>query len=147
MYVLGGQLTLAHPCLGIHRRTSLMSLSLLLHQCPACLLRLTWVVCEMGEKWLYSCCFVLYCFQDSFKVARTVLVYFPSSFFCVHFVIVHVVYPSSHINTATAWKKSGFISSGRSDFHKIDIYIYTHKHIYIYIYIKREREREHVVLS
>ena len=36
---------------GINRRTSLMSWSLLLKQCPACLVHLTWMVCEMGGKW------------------------------------------------------------------------------------------------
>ena len=29
-----------------------------LQPCPACLVRLYWMVCEMGGKWLYSCCFV-----------------------------------------------------------------------------------------
>ena len=48
MYVLAGRPTLACPCVGFHRRTSLMSSSLLLQQCPACLVRLTRIACEMG---------------------------------------------------------------------------------------------------
>ena len=35
-----------------------MSSFLLLWKCLACLVHLTWVVCEMEDKWLYSCCFV-----------------------------------------------------------------------------------------
>ena len=33
-----------------------MSSSPLLQQCPACLVRLTWIVFVMGGKWPYSCC-------------------------------------------------------------------------------------------
>ena len=43
---------------GVHRSTSLMSSSLLLHQCPACLVRLTWIVFVMGGRWPYSWCLV-----------------------------------------------------------------------------------------
>ena len=49
---------------GVHRSTSLMSSSLLLQQCPACLVRLTWIVFVMGDRWLYSCCFVGCCLLD-----------------------------------------------------------------------------------
>ena len=41
MYVLNGHPALAPPYVGVHRSTSLMSSSLLLQQCPACLVRLT----------------------------------------------------------------------------------------------------------
>ena len=41
MYVRAGRPTLAHPYVGVHWRTSLMSSSLLLQQCPACLVRRT----------------------------------------------------------------------------------------------------------
>ena len=44
MYVRAGRPAFARPCVGIHKSTSLMSSSLLLHQCPACLVRLTWIV-------------------------------------------------------------------------------------------------------
>ena len=43
---------------GVHRSTSLMSSSLLLQQCPACLVRLTWIVFVMGGWWPYSWCLV-----------------------------------------------------------------------------------------
>ena len=44
------------PC--VHVRTSLMSSSLLHQHCSACLVSLTWMVCEMGGKWSYRSWFV-----------------------------------------------------------------------------------------
>ena len=44
-----------------------MNLSLLLQQCPAGFVCLTWIVCEREGKWPYSHCFVGCCFQDLFK--------------------------------------------------------------------------------
>ena len=35
---------------------------------------LIWMVCNMGGKWLYSCCFVGCYFQDLFKAACSILV-------------------------------------------------------------------------
>ena len=58
----------ARSCEGLHWRISLMSLSLLLQQCPACLVRLTLIVFEMGGKWPYSCCFVGFCLHDLFNI-------------------------------------------------------------------------------
>ena len=40
MYVRAGRLAFARSYVGVHRNTSLMSSSLLLQQCPACLVRL-----------------------------------------------------------------------------------------------------------
>ena len=42
MYVHAGRPAFARPYVGVHRSTPLMSSSLLLQQCPACLVRLTW---------------------------------------------------------------------------------------------------------
>ena len=50
---------------GVHRSTSLMSSSLLLQQCPACLVRLILIVFVMGGRWPYSFWFVQYCSQHS----------------------------------------------------------------------------------
>ena len=47
MYVLAGRLAFARPYMGVHRSKSLMSSSLLLQQCTACLVRLTWIVFVM----------------------------------------------------------------------------------------------------
>ena len=57
MYVRAGRPAFAQPYVGVHRSTSLMSSSLLLQQCPACLVRLTWIVFVMGGKGPYSWCF------------------------------------------------------------------------------------------
>ena len=51
MYVQAGHPAFARPYVGVHRSTSLMSSSLLLQQCPACLVRLTWIVFVMGGRW------------------------------------------------------------------------------------------------
>ena len=51
MYVRAGRPTLAHPYVGVHRSTSLMSSSLLLQQCPACLVRRTFDR-QNQRKWL-----------------------------------------------------------------------------------------------
>ena len=73
MYVRAGRPAFARPCVGVHKSTSLMSSSLLLQQCPACLARLTWMVFVMGGKWPYSWCLVGGR-QDLFKIARSILV-------------------------------------------------------------------------
>ena len=68
MYVPAG-----HPAIcGCHRSTSLMSSSLLLQQCPACLVRLTWILYVVGGKWSYSWCLVGFCRQDLFDIARNI---------------------------------------------------------------------------
>ena len=58
MYVLAGRPAFVRPYVGVHMSTSLMSSSLLLQQCPACLVRLIWIVFVMGGRWPYSWCFV-----------------------------------------------------------------------------------------
>ena len=50
MEVRAGRPAFAHPYVGVHRSTSLMSSSLLLQQCPACLVRLTCIVFVMGAS-------------------------------------------------------------------------------------------------
>ena len=104
---------------GVHRSISLMSLSLLLQEWPACLVRLILIVFVMDAWWLFSCCFVGFCRQD-FNIARSILVYYPSSFFSIPLFSVHVVLLYSHIDTATGWKKLRFLLLVRSDFHMTD---------------------------
>ena len=48
MYVRAGRPAFAQPYVGVHKSTSLMSLSLLLQQCPACLVHLTRIVFVIG---------------------------------------------------------------------------------------------------
>ena len=74
MYVRAGRPAFARPCEGVHRSTSLMRSSLLLQQCPTCLVRLTLIVFVLGGRWLYSWCFVGCCLQDLFNIARSILV-------------------------------------------------------------------------
>ena len=120
MNVQAGRPAFARPCVGIHKSTSLMSSSLLFQQCPACLVRLTWIVFVIGGRWPYSWCLVACCRQDLFKIARSILMQLPSSFFSSRFVRVHVVHPYSSIDVTAAWKKLRFILSVRSNFHIID---------------------------
>ena len=65
MYVRAGHPAFARPYVGVLRSTSLMSSSLLLQQCPACLVHLTWIVFVMGGRWLYNWCLVGCYRQDS----------------------------------------------------------------------------------
>ena len=73
MYVRAGHPAFARPYVGVHS-TSLISSSLLPQQCPACLVRLTWIVFVMGGRWPYSWCLVECCRQDLFNIARSILV-------------------------------------------------------------------------
>ena len=75
MYVQAGRPAFAQLYVGVHRNTSLMSSSLLLQQCPACLVCLTWIVFLMGGRWPYSWCFVGCCLQDLFNIAHSILVF------------------------------------------------------------------------
>ena len=73
-YVRAGLPAFAWPYAGVHRSTSLMSSSLLLQQCPACLVRLTCIVFVMGGKWPYSWSFVGCCRQDLFNISCVIAV-------------------------------------------------------------------------
>ena len=121
MHVLAGRPAFAQAYVGVHRSTSLMSSSLLLQQCPACLVRLTWIVFLMGDRWSYSCCFggsvaartysiLLAIFLCNCRLASSPAVFFS----------VQVVHPYSSIDTTAAWKKLRFLLSVRFDFHMID---------------------------
>ena len=74
MYVRDGRPAFSRLYVGVYRSTPLMSSSLLLQQCHACLVRLTWIVFVMGGRWPYSWCLVGCCRQDLFNIARNILV-------------------------------------------------------------------------
>ena len=74
VYVRAGRPAFAQPYVEVHRSTSLMSSSLLLQQCPACLVHLTWIVFMIGGSWPYSWCLVGCCRQDLFNIAHNILV-------------------------------------------------------------------------
>ena len=67
---------------------------------------------EIGCKWLYSSCFVVYCFLDTAFLFCSYLAFSP----CV----LLVVSPYSSMDKASAGKKCCFILLNRSDFHMID---------------------------
>ena len=73
MYVRAGRPLFARPYVWVHGSTSLMSSSLLLQQCPVCLVRLTWIVFVMEGRWPYIWCLVVYCLLDLFKIARNII--------------------------------------------------------------------------
>ena len=104
--------------LNICKSTSLMSLSLLLQQCPACLVCLTWIVFVIGGRWPYSWCLVGCCRQDLFKIARSILVSLPSSFFSSHFVRVHVVHPYSSIDVMYSYGPPHMAEQKQDDQHE-----------------------------
>ena len=85
-----------------------------------CLVCLSCKVFEIGGKWHYICCFVGCYFQDLFNIDCSIFVLFPSSFFFVCLVSIHLVHLHSSIDITTGWKKSHFILWDRSDFHMID---------------------------
>ena len=74
MFVRAGRPAFAWPYAGVHRSTSLTSSSLLFQQCPACLVRLTWIVFVMGGRGPSSWCLEGCCHQDLFSIALNILV-------------------------------------------------------------------------
>ena len=96
-----------------------MSLSLLLQQCSTYLVILggfvRWKVAGRTAVVLYGATSRICLKQQVAFLCCSHIV-----FFSIHFVRIQLVHPYSSIDTATAWKKSYFILSGRSDFHMID---------------------------
>ena len=70
MYVLADRPAFSRRYVGVDRSTSLISSSLFIQQCPACLVRLTLIVFAMGCRWPYIWCFVGCCRQDLSNIAR-----------------------------------------------------------------------------
>ena len=65
MNVRAGRPAFDWPYAGVHRSISLTSSSLLLQQCPACLVRLACIVFVIGGRWPYSWRRVGCCCQDT----------------------------------------------------------------------------------
>ena len=74
MNVRAGRPAFDWPYVGVHRSTSLTISSLLLQQCPACLVRLACIVFVIGGRWPYSWRRVGCCCQDLFNIAHNILV-------------------------------------------------------------------------
>ena len=86
-----GRPTLARSCVGVHRRTSLMSSSLLLQLCPTSRVCLTWIVFEIVGRWPNNCCFIGFCFQYKNLIRVKTICFLPRLFvptgkiLCTHF--------------------------------------------------------------
>ena len=80
------------------------------------------MVCKMGGRWLYSCCFVVCCCQDLFQTVCSIFVQFPSILFSTHFDSVKVVqlYSNTYISHSLEEILSYSILSEKSDFLMID---------------------------
>ena len=105
--VLAGRPTLVYQCVGVHKRMSLMSLSLFFQQCPTWLIHLWWFLrWEVGGRraafYGAGVDFGI-CLKKSSKHSCVVPIYL--------FLYVQVVHPYSSRNTATARKKFRFILS------------------------------------
>ena len=74
IYVLADRPAFARPCQGVHLSMSLMSSSLLLQQCSAYLVCLTWIVFVISGKWPSSCYFVGCCLHVLINITRSILV-------------------------------------------------------------------------
>ena len=68
--ILTGRPTPACTCEGYFWRTSLMSSPLILQQCHAWVVRLIWMILEIGGRWPYNCCFVGCGFQNLFNMVH-----------------------------------------------------------------------------
>ena len=120
MYVRAGRPAFARPCVGVHKSTSLMSSSLLLQQCPACLVRLTWIVFVIGGMWPYSWCLVGCCRQDLFKIASSILGIFIYILFLYCGGQINIPVPANFWNisdwqrTRQEWQNEGTASKGQT---------------------------------
>ena len=74
MYVRASRRAFDWPYAGVHGSAPLKSSSLLLQQCPACLVRLAWIVFVISGRWPYSWCLVKCCCQDLLNIALNILV-------------------------------------------------------------------------
>ena len=114
MYVLAGRPAFARPYVGVHRSTSLMSSSLLLQQCPACLVRLTWIVFVIGGRivgalWgvaarTYSILLVTFLYNCRLASSRAVLL---ASKWCIHTAVSTRPLPGRN---CVSFYRSGLIS-------------------------------------
>ena len=84
MYVWAGRPAFAWSYAGVHRSTSLMSSSLLLQECPACLVCLTCIVFVTGGSWLWiltkvSCSLAFLSPNNSFVCTNSLRLFFCST--------------------------------------------------------------------
>ena len=146
-------LAFARPCEEVHRRTSLMSSSLLLQQWPACLVILTWIVFVMGGKWPYSCSIVGCCLVQEIRVQSQVALYqrLNKWYLIPPYVTLSIIRYVSRVKWSNPgegvapsptprcsyWKGSLLVplDYGRQLYCTQDLRTKLNKNIYIYIYI------------
>ena len=113
------QLTLLHPRIRFHRRTSFISLSLPLQQCPISHVSLTWIFFGIGKQvviQLLVCGMLLLNFnRTKYHCLVTIYLY---RFKC----FIEVLMCQSYYTTdaATGWYNFRFIVSERKDLHTVD---------------------------
>ena len=112
MYVPAGRPAFARPCVGVHRNTSFMSSSLPLQQCPACLVRLTFVMGGgriVGALWgvaARTCLILLATFLCCCRLASSPAVLLASKW-CIHTAVSIRLLPGSN---CASFYRSGLIS-------------------------------------
>ena len=115
MYVRAGRPAFAWPYVGVHRSTSLMSSSLLLQQCPACLVRLTCIVFVIGGKWPYSWCLVWCCQKNYIYTSCHAISTDIHDILSPHLPIIHcfrqILMATSRIGTELLYVGSNWTSS------------------------------------
>ena len=124
MLVWAGRLAFAQPCEGFHKSSSLMSSSLLLQLCPACLVRLILIVFVMGGRWPYSYCFVGCYLQDLFNIARRkfylILIIFLQTvewlqvlLFNTNYSVQHYSFVFKQLNSSKYWSVIPVMHAGK----------------------------------
>ena len=114
MYVRAGRPAFAWPYVGVHRSTSLMSSSLLLQQCPACVVRLTFIafvagVRIVGALWgvaARTCSILLATFLCNYRLAYSLTVLLASRS-CIHIAVSIPLLPGRN---CVSFYRSGLIS-------------------------------------
>ena len=116
MYVRAGPPSFARPYVGDHRSTSLMSPSLLFQLCPACLVRLTWIVFVMEGGWPYmwdfaarTCSILLSAFLCNCRLAFSPAVLLASKW-CIHTTVSTRPLPGRN---CVSFNRPGLISYDR----------------------------------
>ena len=140
-----GRPAFARPCEGAHKSTSLMSLFLLLQQCPTCPVHIILIVFMMGGRWPYSCCFVGCCFQILFNIARSIIelraILLNTQYFKVRRSRVKWSNPLNGVAPSSTSQCSSY-GNGSFWVEGHQLYFYLYIYIYIYIYIYRESKND-----
>ena len=104
MQVFTGRPILVCPWAEIYGWMSLINVSSLTCQCPACLACLSCMLYEMGGKWLYSSCFADFSVLETLKTPRIIFfLLFPSRFCSRSFVKFKAIWPYNNIDKNNCW--------------------------------------------